>query len=532
MEMSKRPTLMLFSHISSNRSITGAEKLLLHFCREVGSYFDCMLVAPEEGKLTTEARRDNISTHIQEVPVLYSMYTPYPELERDIEQLKHSSAYTALVRLIREHQPDLIYVNTCIHVLPALAAKEAGVPVIWGITEIIRSNEYTPLAARIMERLADRLVGISHATLRPLQQAGIRIRMDVLYPTTSIDSMGQAQRYIQRTRKREKLRLRPEHICIGYISSYITESKGLKSFIDMALALCHRYRDCRFWIIGMPIEQEYYQQCEAKIRESGYSRRFRFSKFEESVATAYGAMDMVVIPSMVEEGFGLTALEGHMYGKPVISFAHGGLVEIMQLSGNGDYLVEPGNSYELTAKVAYLIDNREEAVRVSKRNQQESMRMYGADVYRSRCKDMVVRWIAEHPSWFPCLQHPDGALYANGEGYGHWTTQGSEGKPRIRQFPAQIIESLPLRRQESAPELEAVQHRAVPELPQALPPAPEPEYVRDFIQVRAGGKRRSIRRRKGQRTHLKGRRRIHQRMKRTYRLGKVGRGKKRWGSRR
>lgn len=55
--METRPKLMLFSHVCNTRSITGAEKLLLHFMREMGTIFDCVLVVPREGKLAGLAQR-------------------------------------------------------------------------------------------------------------------------------------------------------------------------------------------------------------------------------------------------------------------------------------------------------------------------------------------------------------------------------------------------------------------------------------------------------------------------------------------
>lgn len=48
------------------------------------------------------------------------------------------------------------------------------------------------------------------------------------------------------------------------------------------------------------------------------------------MSLAYTAMDIVVIPSMVKEGFGMTALEGLYFAKPVIAFNQGGLSELME----------------------------------------------------------------------------------------------------------------------------------------------------------------------------------------------------------
>lgn len=46
--MATKPKMMLFSHVCNTRSITGAEKLLLHFMREIGTIFECVLVVPQE----------------------------------------------------------------------------------------------------------------------------------------------------------------------------------------------------------------------------------------------------------------------------------------------------------------------------------------------------------------------------------------------------------------------------------------------------------------------------------------------------
>ncbi|MGP3783838.1 hypothetical protein [Paenibacillus sp. 1A_MP2] len=80
--MATKPKLMLFSHVCNTRSITGAEKLLLHFMREMGSVFDCVLVVPQEGKLAGLARRFDIQVKVCFLPMLHGVYTPYRGLQR------------------------------------------------------------------------------------------------------------------------------------------------------------------------------------------------------------------------------------------------------------------------------------------------------------------------------------------------------------------------------------------------------------------------------------------------------------------
>jgi glycosyltransferase involved in cell wall biosynthesis len=461
---------MLFSHVSNVRSITGAEKLLLQFCVDIRTYFDCILVTPGEGRLTSIARKRGISVRIQNLPMLHGMYTPYEGLAQDAEDLRKNAAYGPLLQTFRQAQPDLVLVNTCVNVMPAMAARDLNIPVIWKITEVINQNEHTPVSVSIIERYCDWVIGISQSVLRPLQGGGLTRPYTVLSPCRDMDMPSPKELSLQRKRKREKLGLRDSHICIGYISSFIYEAKGLLHFIEMALKLCETHSSCRFWMIGSSVDSDYYVKCASMIRQSRYSRRFQFSSFEESVSTAYSAMDIVVIPSMVEEGFGLTALEGLVYGKPVVAFAQGGLVEMMQAAGNTEFLVEPGNSRMLAEKVTYLLNNPGEADRIGVRNNSAAARVYGPDSYRSSLHAMVSQWVCHDPQWFPLIQHVGGPVWTReGEGLRQVTAIPEAYTGTIREFPESVVCQLPVLA------LPPIEYAAIQGLLQPAAPLPEPE---------------------------------------------------------
>ncbi|TKH46728.1 glycosyl transferase [Paenibacillus terrae] len=464
--------MMLFSHVSNVRSITGAEKLLLQFCVDIRAYFNCILVTPGEGRLTTIARKRGITVQIQNLPMLHGMYTPYEGLAQDADNLRNHAAYAPLLQLLRQAQPDVVLVNTCVNVMPAMASYELNIPVVWKITEVINQNEHTPVSVSIIERYSRWVIGISQAALRPLHRAGLTRPHTVLSPCRDMDMPSHKEHVLQRKRKRGKLGLKESHICIGYISSFIYEAKGLLPFVQMALKLCETNSRCRFWIIGSSVDSEYYVKCVSLIRQSRYSRRFQFSSFEESVSTAYSAMDIVVIPSMVEEGFGLTALEGLVYGKPVVAFAQGGLVELMEATGNTEFLVEPGNSDMLAEKVGYLLNHPEEVERIGLRNNSVATRIYGSDSYQSNLHVMVSQWVFHVPQWFPLIQQPGGPIWTReGEGLRQVTAIPEAYTSTVREFPESVVCQLP------ALGLPPIEYAVIPGLPQ--PPAPVPEPLPD-----------------------------------------------------
>jgi glycosyltransferase involved in cell wall biosynthesis len=475
------------------------------------TYFDCILVTPGEGRLTSMARKRGITVLTQNLFMLHGMYTPYEGLAQDAENLRTHVAYAPLFQMLRHARPDVVLVNTCVNVMPAMAAQELNIPVIWKITEVINQNAYTPVSVSIIDRYSQWVIGISQAVMRPLHGGGLTRPHTVLSPCRDMDMPSPKEHVLERRRKREKLGLRDFHICIGYISSFIYEAKGLLPFVQMALKLCETNSRCRFWIIGSSVDSEYYVKCVSLIRQSRYSRRFQFNSFEESVSTAYSAMDIVVIPSMVEEGFGLTALEGLVYGKPVVAFAQGGLVELMEATGNTDFLVEPGNSDMLAQKVSYLLDHPEEVERIGVRNNSAATRVYGPDSYRSSLHLMVSQWVCHHPHWFPLIQQPGGPVWTReGEGLRQVTAIPEGYTSTIREFPESVVCQLPVL---GLPPIEYAAIQGLPQPPSPLPESP-PELLRGKRSVRArwpkGRKRTRLRNRRYKRSGGKSRlKKIH-----------------------
>jgi glycogen synthase len=71
---------------------------------------------------------------------------------------------------------------------------------------------------------------------------------------------------------------------------------------------------------------------------------------------AYAAADVVLAPSLVEEPFGLVALEAMALGRPVVATARGGAAEYLR-DGVNALVVEPGDPATTAAAVRRLADD-------------------------------------------------------------------------------------------------------------------------------------------------------------------------------
>ncbi|MDQ0194544.1 glycosyltransferase family 4 protein [Paenibacillus wynnii] len=390
--MADKATIVLFSHVSNTRSITGAEKLLLFFGRELSLYFNCLLVAPHEGKLTRQARKHGLEVQLLPIPLLYGMYTPYAGLEADARSLQESKEFTELTQWLWNLKPTFIITSTCVHVLPAMAAKFLGIPVVWKISERITDNDYTPISVDLIHRYSDEILAISHTVAAPFPEEIRQAKVTLLPPSwNDAEMMTEAWSKLRGERRRE-LRIAPDKPLIGYISSFINKEKGLEHFVNMAVLVSSRYPSSHFLVVGMPGDKSFYDRCVRKVKLEGLTSLFRFVDYEECIPAAYCALDVLVVPSLIREGFGMTALEGLAFGKPVVSYNSGGLGEILHTAGCADYLVTAEDIDALAEVVCTLLAEPGLAEILGNQARERVNAIYGPAAYHARLQGLAEVW--------------------------------------------------------------------------------------------------------------------------------------------
>lgn len=102
----------------------------------------------------------------------------------------------------------------------------------------------------------------------------------------------------------------------------------------------------------------------------------------------YSAVDIVVVPSTVAEGFGLVAAEASAAGKPIVASAVGGLNEVVKHNRTG-LLVPPGNPEVLAQALVLLTKNRQNAARMA-HNGWTARDQFSPVAYRERIAQIVL----------------------------------------------------------------------------------------------------------------------------------------------
>ncbi|MGG2991447.1 glycosyltransferase [Paenibacillus macerans] len=387
--MPERKKLFLFSHVSNVRNITGAEKLLLFLARKLSASFDCTLVVPGEGRLTYLARRSGIGVLVCDIPLLYGMCSPYEGLNRDAEGLMGGKAAEQITGLLAAHRPDGVFVNTCVNIVPPVAAKRLGIPVVWHITEVVRDNGYAEEPVRLIDCYSDRIVGISEAVLSPFRRQIAADKLNLLFPSWESGEFQPPGSWPQlRLGKRRAWGIRPEETVVGYISSFLIREKGPDHFIQAALGLEKAFPHARFVVIGGEADRAFHRSLRKLAAQAG-SGRIVFVDHEDGIEAAYSAMDIAVIPSLINEGFGMTAMEAMIFGKPVVAYASGGLQEILNGTGNGDYLVTAGDIAGLAAKISGLLASPDTIAAAGQANRIRVEEVFGPAAYMGRFHELL-----------------------------------------------------------------------------------------------------------------------------------------------
>jgi glycosyltransferase involved in cell wall biosynthesis len=113
---------------------------------------------------------------------------------------------------------------------------------------------------------------------------------------------------------------------------------------------------------------------EKRVRWHGALPQTRLPAF-------YQGADLVVVPS-IEEGFGLVAVEAQLCETPVVAFASGGLLDVIE-DGVTGYLTPPGDPSSLARVIARAL-NDPRRIEIGKRAREVALERYSPDAVAAR----------------------------------------------------------------------------------------------------------------------------------------------------
>ncbi len=152
---------------------------------------------------------------------------------------------------------------------------------------------------------------------------------------------------------------------VGIIGNFMPV-KGHEDFLRMAADIASRGRETEFWIIGDDIHGAGRRAAlEGMATDLGLTDSVKFLGHRLDIPELLRELHVVVCPSL-EEPFGRVLIEAMACGRPVIATRVGGIPEVVEENRSG-FLVERGDYRAMAAKVAHLMDHREDLEALSSR---------------------------------------------------------------------------------------------------------------------------------------------------------------------
>ncbi|HEY5198274.1 MAG TPA: glycosyltransferase [Solirubrobacteraceae bacterium] len=322
----RRMRVVYLDHVAQ---LSGGELALLHLLPHL-SRVDPHVILAEDGPLAQELVHGGISTEV------------FPMSERarglrkgdvGLRRLPLGAAaatvsYTLrLTARLRRTRPDLVHANSLkAGVYGSVAARLAGVPVIWHVRDRIAPDYLPKPAVRVLRfmtlHLATAVIANSDATRRTLDSRARPVVLPSIGPAV-LRAPGEAGQ--QRGRS----------FTVGMIGR-LAPWKGQDLFLR-AFADAFRETDARCQIVGAALfgETDFEQRLHVLADELGLGTRVEFRGFRADVGAELARMDLLVHASVIPEPYGQVIMQAMTAGVAAVAADAGGPAEMIEHGVNG-----------------------------------------------------------------------------------------------------------------------------------------------------------------------------------------------------
>jgi glycosyltransferase involved in cell wall biosynthesis len=221
------------------------------------------------------------------------------------------------------------------------------------------------LQAYIIDFFATEIVTVSDSVKEVLSREIFNSKIIKIY--NGIDF-----RYLNNySSKNISLGWKPKKIAIGYLGA-LSFNKGchilMKAFKKINLS-------CELVFMGPPEKNCLsYLQKEAKFLKNKVS----FLEFNDDIDSFLSMIDVLVVPSIAYESFGMVILEAMKHSKPVICSDFGGMKEIVKNNSTG-LVVPSGDPIYLAKGLIKLLKNKNLRMKMGKSGYQRLNTLFRAD---------------------------------------------------------------------------------------------------------------------------------------------------------
>lgn len=365
----KGKTILFFCGGFRYYGAEAASVTLMRVMRDAGAKVVCVASAWTDGVFQNVLRRESIPFHEIKCGWLY-----FRKLHWTIVTLAYwPMTFVTVARLRREYRPDYIF-----HVSYRTVATLSW---LLGSANILCVQDQLS-----RDRQARLLLPLLHSKLRGYLACSEFIAADIR--RLGVESP-KIFTLLNCTSLKVPLTFRNKAgvLQIGIVGQ-VKPAKGHELLLRALGELSREGKTVRLHVFGGGTPN-FVQHLRRLSAEYGLGDCVTFHGFVTEKAAIYPQLDVVVVPTVNEEPFGLAALEPAVYGVPVVASDQGGLPEIV-VSGKTGLLFPADDHQALADCLRLLIDNTSMRLAMGSAAQERARTVFSESAMRTRLE--AIEW--------------------------------------------------------------------------------------------------------------------------------------------
>jgi glycosyltransferase involved in cell wall biosynthesis/ubiquinone/menaquinone biosynthesis C-methylase UbiE len=407
-------------YVHHGAEIGGAPLSLLFLIEKIDrTRYEPIVVFLQQGSVVDLFREHGIEVHVNQkikdyshtTGVWYGLDRP-PRFFHKIIRFWPSVGHA--LKTYEQLKPDLIHLNSATLGACAIAAKKAGIPLVWHVREIL-VNGYIGIRKKFYQRLigdlSERIIAICQYGADVIERPE---KTTVIYNFVNLEEFDHD---ISSQIVRQDLNLDANTKCVGMLGG-VSQIKGTLEFVQALPLVKQRHQNVKFLVIGAISEDdkptqgwrgkarhlarqvlhrdEYYKTIIDFIQREGIQDDVIFTGLRQDIPQIIAALDLVAFPSTVSH-FGRPIIEAGAMAKPVIASDLGGPRELV-VNGETGFLIPAGDPAKLAEAIVTVLSNGDLARRMGEAGHARAKRLYNAEFNAKRTfqvyEDILGRVIA------------------------------------------------------------------------------------------------------------------------------------------
>ncbi|MDQ7959313.1 MULTISPECIES: glycosyltransferase family 4 protein [Flavobacterium] len=342
--------------VNQSAELYGADRIILELILNFPNDYTPIVVLHEDGPLKKILEEKGIQIiHCSVIKVKRGILGLNFFLKLPFEIIK---SFSTIKKELKGKKIDLVHSNATSVFIGAFYSFFFRKKHLWHVHEIIEQPKFLANAyPQIVNFFSDKIVYNSKATYlnffnrkRSIQKKSVIVYNGQERNIPIIESERNSIR-------QEKLKIFDDTIVIGLVGR-ISKLKGQIFLLNAFYDLQKKYDNIHLVFVGSPPPSKEFLLTDLieKIDFFQLQSKVTIIDFQENIWPIYDALDILTVPSIEPESFGLVATEGMLSYKPIIASNHGGLAEIVVDNVTGALFV-PNNKEDLKQKLIQLIES-------------------------------------------------------------------------------------------------------------------------------------------------------------------------------